>query len=217
MPCSPPVAVSQPLCAPRCFVPSSLPQLPDYIQKQSELKAAGVHEVIVFAVNDPHVMAAWARDQGIESTMIRFLADPEAKLTTALGMLLDDQRVLQNNLGNPRCKRFALIVEDGTIRAVKVSGTSDDPAGDDDPSETNVESMLACIPRDQEPGGAAAGAVQTSAPGCSSSPVDAPVVVPITSGAAPVGPPRFFIQSQEETCLDPTMMPSQGESCLMDA
>lgn len=171
---------------------------------QSQLKAAGIDEVIVFAVNDPHVMSAWAKDQGVNGTMIRFLADPEAKLTTALGMLLDDQRVLSNNLGNPRCKRFALLVDDGTIRAVKVSGTPDDPAGDDDPSETNVESMLACcVPP------------KAHAPVNKALQMTTSMEAVVATTASTLEPRRFFIESQPETCLQDGVLMKQ-ETCPIE-
>lgn len=41
-------------------------QVPEYLEKQDALKAAGVDAVIVFCVNDGAVMHGWEIDQGIK-------------------------------------------------------------------------------------------------------------------------------------------------------
>jgi len=86
-------------------------------------------------------MQAWAEDQGIEGSMVSFVADPAAELTKALDMEM-------THPGPPsvgiigRCKRFAIHAVDGELKTVKVSEGPDDPAGDDDPSATLAEGML---------------------------------------------------------------------------
>ena len=40
--------------------------------------------------------------------MVTFMADTRSELTQALDMVLDDEGVM-GALGNPRCKRFALV------------------------------------------------------------------------------------------------------------
>mmetsp|Transcript_8855 Transcript_8855/g.10254 ORF Transcript_8855/g.10254 Transcript_8855/m.10254 type:complete len:93 (+) Transcript_8855:386-664(+) len=86
-------------------------------------------------------MQAWAEDQGIDGSMISFVADPAAELTKALDMEM-------THPGPPsvgiigRCKRFAIHAVDGELKTVKVSEGPDDPAGDDDPSATLAEGML---------------------------------------------------------------------------
>lgn len=95
-------------------------------------------------MNDPAVMQAWGKDQGIEGSMITFVADPAAELTKALGMEM-------THAGPPsvgiigRCKRFAIHADDEEIKAVVVSEGPDDPAGDDDPSATLAENMLEVV------------------------------------------------------------------------
>mmetsp|Transcript_18667 Transcript_18667/g.42455 ORF Transcript_18667/g.42455 Transcript_18667/m.42455 type:complete len:100 (+) Transcript_18667:353-652(+) len=89
-------------------------------------------------------MDAWAKDQGVDGSIITFLADPRSELTEALGMVLDHPGPM-GVLGNPRCKRFALYLEDGVIKAWRVSERDDDPAGDDDPSATTVDGMISAI------------------------------------------------------------------------
>jgi len=117
-------------------------QVPGYLEKQSELKAAGVDEVLVYCVNDGAVMGAWAGDQGVQGSMVTFLADTRRELTEALGMTMAHPGPLAV-LGNLRCKRFALLVVDGVIMVENVSEGPDDPAGDSDPSASCVDVMLA--------------------------------------------------------------------------
>merc|ERR1712176_562922 len=95
-------------------------QVPGYLAKQAELKATGVSEVLVYCVNDGAVMEGWAKDQKVEGSMITFLADPRSEMTKALDMVLDVPGVLEK-LGNPRCKRFALVVDDGVITGMAVA------------------------------------------------------------------------------------------------
>ena len=53
-----------------------------------------------------------------------------------------------------RSKRFALYVEDGTVKAVRVSEGPDDPAGDSDPSLTTAEAMIQVLDELHPPVGA---------------------------------------------------------------
>mmetsp|Transcript_36552 Transcript_36552/g.81609 ORF Transcript_36552/g.81609 Transcript_36552/m.81609 type:complete len:115 (+) Transcript_36552:355-699(+) len=110
--------------------------------KQAELKAKGISDVIVYCVNDCAVMNAWAKDQGIEGSMLSFYGDSGSLLTKGTGLELDHPDVMQA-LGNPRCKRHAMIVDDMVVKKLFVAATDTDPAGDDDPSSTLVENILA--------------------------------------------------------------------------
>lgn len=56
--------------------------------KAAELKQQGVSDIICVSVNDPFVMAAWAKDQGTAGK-IRLLADPSAALAKALDLTVD--------------------------------------------------------------------------------------------------------------------------------
>lgn len=119
-------------------------QVPGYLEAQDALKIRGIDEVIVYCVNDGAVMDAWAADQKIEGSLITFLGDPSRALTDALGMVLDHPGPM-GVLGYKRCKRFAVYLEDGVARVVRVSEGPDDPAGDEDPSATTAEAMIAAI------------------------------------------------------------------------
>jgi len=132
--------------------------VPEYLEQQGALKDAGVDEVIVYCVNDGAVMMGWEKDQGVKRgssgqffykgkpSMVTFMADTRSELTQALDMVLDDEGVM-GALGNPRCKRFALMIDDGTVTAVNLSEAPGDPAGDADPEGpitalTRVETMI---------------------------------------------------------------------------
>lgn len=124
-------------------------QVPEYLNRQKELKGKDVDEVIVYCVNDGAVMKGWAKDQGIEKSMITFMADPQCKLTRKLGMVLNHPGP-KEVLGNLRCKRFVVVVEDGEVKAVEISEAEGDPAGDNEPegpvtAKTRVEHILTLV------------------------------------------------------------------------
>lgn len=117
--------------------------------KEAELKAKGVAEVLIYCVNDGAVMQAWAKDQGVEGSMITFLADTRREFTDAVGMCIDHPGP-KGALGNVRCKRFVLVVDNGVVKNVEISEAPDDPAGDADPSgpitkKTLVEHVLTLL------------------------------------------------------------------------
>lgn len=86
-------------------------------------------------------MSGWAKDQKIEGSMITFLADTRCELTQALGVVLDHPGPM-GVLGTPRCKRFAMIIDDGVIKTIRIASSAEDPAGDNDPCVSLVEQML---------------------------------------------------------------------------
>jgi len=108
---------------------------------EDELKEKGISDVIVYCVNDGAVMTAWAKDQGIEDSIITFLGDPRSELTEALGLVLDHPGPM-SVLGTKRCKRFSMFIDDGIIKTINVAAAEDDPAGDDNPTVSLVEKML---------------------------------------------------------------------------
>jgi len=72
------------------------------------------------------------------------MGDPSAALTKSLGMELVHQGPESKGIIG-RCKRFALYMEDGVVKVVKISEGPDDPAGDDKPEETLAPSMISAI------------------------------------------------------------------------
>jgi len=115
------------------------------LAKQAELKAKGVTDVITYCVNDGAVMKAWAADQKTDGSMIKMLGDPRSEVTQALGLVLDHPGPM-SVLGNDRCKRFSMFIDDGIIKTINVAEAEDDPAGDANPTATLVEQMLKDIP-----------------------------------------------------------------------
>jgi len=111
------------------------------LQKADELKAKGVSDVLVYCVNDGAVMDGWAKAQGVQGSIIQFLGDPSSELTQALGLVLDHPGPM-GVLGNPRCKRFSMLIDNGIIKTINVSAAEGDPAGDSDPSASLVGKML---------------------------------------------------------------------------
>lgn len=110
--------------------------MPGYLEAQKDLKALGIDEVIIYCVNDGAVMDAWAEDQGVDQKggFLTMMGDPSGSLTRALGMALNHPGPMKV-LGYERCKRFALYIDDGTIKIVRVAEVGptgeEDPAGDD--------------------------------------------------------------------------------------
>mmetsp|Transcript_86185 Transcript_86185/g.224838 ORF Transcript_86185/g.224838 Transcript_86185/m.224838 type:complete len:90 (-) Transcript_86185:71-340(-) len=86
-------------------------------------------------------MKAWSTAQGCDGSMITMLGDSNSKLTQALGLVLDHPGPV-SVLGNPRCKRFSMLIDDGIIKTINIAATEDDPAGDDRPDISLVEKML---------------------------------------------------------------------------
>mmetsp|Transcript_72076 Transcript_72076/g.139304 ORF Transcript_72076/g.139304 Transcript_72076/m.139304 type:complete len:90 (-) Transcript_72076:246-515(-) len=86
-------------------------------------------------------MTGWAKNQSVDGSIITFLGDPRSELTKALGLVLDHPGPMAV-LGNNRCKRFSMLIDDGIIKTINVAATESDPAGDNDPSVTLAEKML---------------------------------------------------------------------------
>jgi len=101
---------------PGAFTPTcTADHVPGFLSVVDDLKAKGVNNIVCVAVNDPFVMSAWGKSLDSENK-IRFLADTCGDFTKKLDLELDVTAVL----GNVRCKRFALVAEDGVVKAVNV-------------------------------------------------------------------------------------------------
>lgn len=101
---------------PGAYTPTCTAQhLPGFQSKGDALKAKGVDAVVCMAVNDPFVMKAWAESVGVRGEVM-MLPDGNAELTKALGLEMDGSGV---GLGL-RSKRFAMIVENGTVTHLAV-------------------------------------------------------------------------------------------------
>jgi len=123
-------------------------QIPGYLEKVDDLKAAGVDEVIVFCVNDAAVMGAWAADQNVpENSLLTFMGDPSSDLTLELDIELKHPGPYSKGLFR-RAKRTAMYIENGIFKAIRVAEGGngvEDPAGDDFPEVTLADAMLKVI------------------------------------------------------------------------
>ena len=119
---------------PGAFTPTcSAKHLPGFLQNVDALKARGVDSVVCLAVNDAFVMAAWAKDQGVDGR-ITMLADGSGQFTKAVGLELD---LTGRGLG-VRSQRFALVADNGTVTHLAV-----EPPGGFDVSR--AESILTAL------------------------------------------------------------------------
>lgn len=101
---------------PGAFTPTcSDNHLPGFLENADALKARGVDEIAVVAVNDHHVMRAWEQASGAEGR-IAFLADGNGDFTRAIGLEVD---MSGGGLGR-RARRFSMLVEDGVVRSLNL-------------------------------------------------------------------------------------------------
>ncbi|MBI2380000.1 MAG: peroxiredoxin [Gammaproteobacteria bacterium] len=100
---------------PGAFTPTcSAAHLPGYVVHADAFKAKGVDTILCLSVNDAFVMSAWGKAQNAENLVM--VADGNAALTKALGLELDASGA---GMGL-RCRRFALIAEDGVVTALQI-------------------------------------------------------------------------------------------------
>ena len=119
---------------PGAFTPTcSARHLPGFLQNLDALKAKGISHVACIAVNDPFVMGAWAKDQGVDGR-ITMLADGSGMFTKALGLELD---LTARGLG-VRSQRYAMVTENGKVKSLAV-----EPPGGFDVS--TAESVIAAL------------------------------------------------------------------------
>lgn len=108
--------------------------LPGYVEHAESFRSKGVEEIAVVSVNDVFVMNAWSKASGGDAGIL-FLADPDAKFSKEIGMELD---LSGHGLGM-RSKRFAMIVEDGTVTTLNVE---DNPG---EAVESSAEKLLEAL------------------------------------------------------------------------
>lgn len=97
--------------------------MPGFIEKLDELRRAGADAVVILAVNDSHVMKAWGRELGIQNKpLLSMIADGSCELTSRFGLVED----MTDKCMGRRCKRFALVVEDGVVRHAFVEAAPND-------------------------------------------------------------------------------------------
>lgn len=87
--------------------------IPTFVANAEAIRAKGVDTIAVMAVNDHHVMKEWGKSLGAEGK-IDFLADGSAVYTRAADLVND---LTDAGMGI-RCKRFAMIVDDGVVKHI---------------------------------------------------------------------------------------------------
>lgn len=99
---------------PGAFTPTcDTNHLPGFIATEAKMRAAGIQRIVCGAVNDHHVVKAWAeRSEALGK--IGFIADANGLLADALGLSKQF-----SDLGK-RFARFAMIISDGVVQDVFV-------------------------------------------------------------------------------------------------
>jgi peroxiredoxin len=104
--------------------------IPQFVTNAAALKARGADRIVVLAVNDHHVMKAWA--QSIDAAgKLDFVADGEGDYARALGLT-----VQMPGLGT-RLKRFSALVDGGVVKTLNF-----EPEGLSGVAATGAEVML---------------------------------------------------------------------------
>ncbi len=100
---------------PGAFTPTcSRNHLPGFIGKADEFFAKGVDTIAVTAVNDVHVMGAWAK---ANPGKVEFLSDGNGAFVKSIGLDYDGTERL---MGPVRSRRYSMYVEDGVVRILNV-------------------------------------------------------------------------------------------------
>jgi peroxiredoxin len=103
---------------PGAFTPTcDTSHLPGFVANAGKFFAHGVDRIVCVAVNDHHVLKAWAeRSEALGK--VAFLADPHGLLAEAMGLGKDFP-----DLGR-RFRRFAMVVEQGRVENLFVQDVS---------------------------------------------------------------------------------------------
>jgi peroxiredoxin len=101
---------------PGAFTPTCSKQhLPGFVANADMIKAKGIDAIACTAVNDVFVMDAWGKSAGADGKVV-MLADGSANFAKKLGLEMD---LSERGLGM-RSKRYAMIVEDGVVKALEI-------------------------------------------------------------------------------------------------
>lgn len=102
---------------PGAYTPTcSARHLPGFKENREALLAKGVDAIACVSVNDPFVMGAWGKDQGVADGEILMLADGNGDFTRKVGLSLDATGF---GMGE-RSQRYSMIVKDGVVDQLNV-------------------------------------------------------------------------------------------------
>jgi peroxiredoxin len=120
---------------PGAYTPTCQQQhVPGFVARVDELKGKGIDIVACTAVNDPFVLAQFAKDTGAEGK-IEMQPDGNAEFVKKIGLDFDGSGF---GLG-VRSKRYAMLVEDGVVKVLNVE---DAPSAHDKSSAATLCSMI---------------------------------------------------------------------------
>lgn len=103
---------------PGAFTPTcDTSHLPGFVANAEKMKSHGVTRIVCGAVNDHHVVKAWA-ERSEALGRVDFIADAHAALAEAMGLSKQF-----GDLGK-RFARFAMIIEGGVVRRIFVQDVS---------------------------------------------------------------------------------------------
>ncbi len=101
---------------PGAFTPTcSTRHVPSFMERQPELKARGIDEILCISVNDPYVMREWSKNMHAAGK-IRMLGDGNTEVTKALGLESDRS---DQGMGI-RSRRYSLYADDGVVKTLNV-------------------------------------------------------------------------------------------------
>lgn len=99
---------------PGAFTPTcDTAHLPGFVANAGKIRSRGVDRIVCAAVNDHHVLKAWA-ERSNALGVVDFIADAKAEFAQALGLTKES-----DDLGR-RFRRFAMIVRHGVVEKVFV-------------------------------------------------------------------------------------------------
>ena len=96
----------------------SAKHLPGYVDNHEEYKSKGIDYIVCISVNDPFVMDAWGKSQGVGDKII-MMADPFLEFTKSIGANIDKSA---RGLGI-RSNRYTMLIDD--LKVVKLQEEED--------------------------------------------------------------------------------------------
>ncbi|KAF6255819.1 peroxiredoxin-like protein [Scenedesmus sp. NREL 46B-D3] len=88
--------------------------VPNYVERSKELANEGVQVIACLSVNDPWVMRDWAKNLGVDTSVVHMMADGEGILHSKLGLLQH-----MPGLGL-RALRYSMLVDNGKVVVLNV-------------------------------------------------------------------------------------------------
>ena len=96
----------------------SAKHLPGYVDNYEKYKAKGIDHIVCISVNDPFVMDAWGKSQGVRDKII-MMADPFLDFTKSIGANVDKSA---KGLGI-RSNRYTMLIDN--LKVIKLQEEED--------------------------------------------------------------------------------------------